>query len=158
MNRNNRMRRLILATVLALACSFLPSAVLHAQARELGFERSAGSIPVTVVLAEGNGPPVIFRRATEPRNVIMINRSTSEAQLSSAVFSLLVVEARDPSGRDRADNAALRVNMPRSTPAYAQAGEAISRILRGPVRQVEGLGGEVRAIEVWARPLSGRAQ
>lgn len=158
MNRKIFTHRASAAAALMFVCSIFIPAFVHSQSRALAFERSMGSIPVTVVLAEGQGPPVIFRRATEPRNVILINRSISGSQLSSAVFALLIAEARDPSGRERADNSASRVNMPPTTPGYANAGEAISRILRGPVRRLNNFSGETRILEVWVSPLRGNSR
>lgn len=158
MNRKIFAQRASAAAVLMFVFSVFVPAYAHSQSRALAFERSMGSIPVTIVLAEGQGPPVIFRRATEPRNVILINRSISGSQLSSAVFALLIAEARDPSGRGRSDNSASQVNMPRATPGYANAGEAISRILRGPVRRLNGFGGDTRTLEVWVPSLRGNAR
>jgi hypothetical protein len=158
MNRKIFTRRASAAAALMFICSVLVPASVHSQPRALAFERSMGSVPVTIVLAEGQGPPVIFRRATEPRNVIFINRSISGSQLSSAVFALLIAEARDPSGRERSDSSASQVNMPPTAPGYANAGEAISRILHGPVRRLNSFGGDTRTLEVWVSPLRGNSR
>lgn len=155
MNTKRFAQRASTTAVLMFVWSVLGPALVHSQSRTLAFERSTGSIPVTIVLAEGQGPPVIFRRATEPRNVILITRSISGSQLSSAVFALLIAEARDPGGRERSDHSASRANLPQAAPGYADAGEAIARILRGPVRRLNGFPGDTRALEVWVSPLRG---
>jgi hypothetical protein len=150
-----RPKRYFAHFLLCFACSLATPSVGHSQSNQVHFERAEGKLPVTIVLAEGDGPPVIFRRATEPLNVIIINRSTNAEQLSGAIFSLLVTEARDPSGQERADNAALRMNMPRSTPQYGDAALAISRLHGARVRRVGSLGDGLRAIEVWVAPRRG---
>lgn len=148
-------KRYLAHFLLCFACSLVMPSFGHSQSNQVQFERAEGNLPVTIVLAEGEGPPLIFRRATEPLNVIIINRSANAAQLSGAIFSLLVTEARDPSGQERADNAALRMNMPRSTPQYGDAAVAISRLHVAQLRRVGSLGDELRAIEVWVAPRRG---
>jgi hypothetical protein len=154
----NQMTRLVSSALLSLAGSFVYVAALHSQAEPLAFERADGKLPITVVLADGGGPPLIFRRATEPQNVIVINPSTDARQLSTAVFSLLVTEARDSTGRERSDNAVLRVNMPLSTPQYEHAAEAVSRLRNARARPVGSFGAALRAIEIWVAPRRGRRQ
>jgi hypothetical protein len=153
------MKRLFRPVLVSWACSLVFVTPSHSQTEDhFAMESAEGTVPITVVLAQGHGPPLIFRRATEPKNVIVVNRSTNAAQLSSAVFSLLVAEAGDPSGGERSDNAALRVTMPHSTPAYQEAGEVVSRLQNARTRRVGTFGGELRAVDIWVGPRRGRHQ
>lgn len=116
----------------------------------------AGRIPVTIVLADGSGPHVIFRRAgIEPRNVILVNADFDAERLSNAVFAFLLAEARDPDGLERADNKALRLNLPPGTPAYAGAEQAVNRLKNAGRRGLPGLGVPQRTIEIWVAPRRG---
>lgn len=154
----NHVRRIVSHTLLGVACSLALAPSLHSQPDDLAFQPADGKLPVTVVLAEGHGPPLILRRASEPRNVIVLNGTTSERQLSAAVFSLLIADAGDPGGQERSDNAALRATMPHVTPGYGNTAQVISRLRAARARRVGSLGNALRAIEIWVSPRRGHHQ
>jgi hypothetical protein len=81
MNMTNRMKRLLRPVLVSWACSLVFVTPSHSQTEDhFATESVDGTVPITVVLAQGHGPPLIFRRATEPKNVIVVNRSTNAAQ------------------------------------------------------------------------------
>ena len=118
-----------------------------------------GRIPITLVLTGGGvGPTVMRRAADESPNVILLDSATVDAQqLSDAVFHLLILEAQDPQGQRRSNNAAQRVRVDQPHPAYSWADEALGRLRGASRRSLEGLraGQRYRTIQIWARPLRG---
>jgi|GEM_PF-3237973 len=118
-----------------------------------------GRIPITLVLTgNGAGPTVLRRDADEQRNVILLDSATVDAQqLSDAVFHLLILEAQDPEGYRRNNNAAQRIQLNQPHPVYPWASEALERLRSAPRQPVAGLhaGQRQRAIQIWARPLRG---
>jgi len=118
-----------------------------------------GRIPVTLVLTGGGAAPTVLRRpADESRNVILLDSATVDAQqLSDAVFQLLILEAQDPQGQHRSNNAAQRVRINQPHPVYSWAGEALARLRNAPRLPLEvGRAGQrYRTIQIWARPLRG---
>ena len=151
---------------LALASALLVSAwatAPHAAAQASAFTSPAapdGRIPITLVLTSGAAEPTVLRRAIvdESPNVILLDSATVDAQqLSDAVFHLLILEAQDPQGRRRSNNAAQRVRVDQPHPVYSWANEALERLRSAPRRPMQGLraGQRYRTIQVWARPLRG---
>ena len=118
-----------------------------------------GRIPITLVLTSGGAAPIVLRRAAaEAPNVILLDSATVDAlQLSDAVFHLLILEAQDPQGQRRSDNAAQRVRVNQPHRVYLWAEEALARLRSAPCRPLEaGRAGErYRTIQIWARPLRG---
>lgn len=115
-----------------------------------------GRIPITLVLAESGRETTLLRRAgSEPRNVILLAAATVDAQqLSDAVFHLLILEAQDPWGHRRADNAAQRVRLDAPHPVYPWAGEALERLRTAAAQPIRSLGGrQRRTVQIWATPL-----
>ena len=78
-------------------------------------------------------------------------------QLSDAVFHLLILEAQDPQGRRRSNNAAQRTRVDQPHPVYSWADEALARLRSAPRRPLEAgpAGQRYRTIQIWARPLRG---
>jgi len=142
----------------ALIALFLAPVTLASQPGDsVSFARGGNRIPVTIVMAEGNGVPVILRRSSvEPRNVILINPTTTETQLGAAIFAFLLTEARDPEGRERGDNAAIRVTVPQSTPRYPGAAAALQRLRNASRRSIRGLTAGAKSVEIWVSPRRGR--
>jgi hypothetical protein len=155
---NNLTRR-----TLALAVALVVSAAaphLSAQASALTPPTGPdGRIPITLVLTSGGAAPTVLRRAAdESPNVILLDSATVDAQqLSDAVFHLLILEAQDPRGQRRSNNAAQRVRVDQPHPVYSWADEALARLRSAPRRPLEvGRAGQrYRTIQVWARPLRG---
>ena len=90
--------------------------------------------------------------------MILLDSATVDAlQLSDAVFHLLILEAQDPQGQRRSDNAAQRVRVNQPHRVYLWAEEALARLRSAPCRPLEaGRAGErYRTIQIWARPLRG---
>jgi hypothetical protein len=118
-----------------------------------------GRIPITLVLTTSGAVPTVLRRAVdESRNVILLDSATVDAQqLSDAVFQLLILEAQDPQGQRRSNNAAQHVRIDQPHPVYSWAGEALARLRNAPRRPLElGRAGQpYRTIQIWARPLRG---
>lgn len=119
-----------------------------------------GRIPITLVLTSGGAaPPTVLRRAAaESPNVILLDSVTVDAQqLSDAVFHLLILEAQDPQGQRRGNNAAQRVRVNQPHPVYSWADEALVRLRSAPRRPLEvgPAGQRYRTIQLWARPLRG---
>lgn len=151
-----------------LGCAFVLNAAAAAPglaAQESPLTPPSGPdarIPITLVLTESSGAPTLLRRAGgEPRNVILLDAATVDAQqLSDAVFHLLVLEAQDPRGERRADNAAQRVRIDTPHPVYPWAGEALQRLRDSARQPVPGVGGgrQHRTVRIWARPLRGVAR
>lgn len=118
-----------------------------------------GRIPITLVLTSAGGAPTVLRRADdESPNVILLDSATVDAQqLSDAVFHLLILEAQDPQGHRRSNNAAQRVRVDQPHPVYSWADEALARVRSAPRRPLEvGRAGQrYRTIQIWVRPLRG---
>lgn len=118
-----------------------------------------GRIPITLVLTSGGAAPTVLRRAAdESPNVILLDSATVDAQqLSDAVFHLLILEAQDPQGQRRSNNAAQRVRTDQPHPVYSWADEALVRLRSAPRRPLEvgPAGRRYRTIQIWARPLRG---
>jgi hypothetical protein len=147
---------------LALAFALLVSAwatAPRAAAQARAFTPPAapdGRIPITLVLTSSGAAPTVLRRvANESPNVILLDSATVDAQqLSDAVFHLLIMEAQDPQGQRRSNNAAQRVRVDQPHPVYSWADEALERLRSAPRRSMQGLRAG-RTIQVWARPLRG---
>jgi hypothetical protein len=149
----------------ALAFALVSSAWLtapHAAAQASPFTpRSApdGRIPITLVLTRGGTAATVLRRASdEAPNVILLDSATVDAQLlSDAVFHFLILEAQDPQGQRRSNQAAQRVRVDQPHPVYSWADEALERLRSAPRRPLEvGRAGQrYRTIQIWARPLRG---
>lgn len=153
-------RAFVFALALA-ACASAPR--LSAQAGP--FDPPSGPdnrIPVTLVLAGTGGQPALLRRpGGEARNVVLLDSSQVNAQqLSDAVFQLLILEAQDPAGERREPNAAQRVRTDVPHPVYPWADEAIRRLRLSSPQSIPGVtaGGRQRTLQVWMRPLRGRAR
>jgi hypothetical protein len=155
----NHLRR-----TLALALALVSSATApHLSAQASAFTPPTGPdgrIPITLVLtSDGAAPTVLRPAADESPNVILLDSATADPQqLSDAVFHLLILEAQDPQGQRRSNNAAQRVRLNQPHPVYAWADEALVRLRSAPRRPVEpGLAGQrrYRMIQIWARPLRG---
>jgi hypothetical protein len=118
-----------------------------------------GRIPITLVLTSGGAAPTVLRRAAaESPNVILVDSATVDAQqLSDAVFHLLILEAQDPQGRRRSNNAAQRVRATQPHPVYSWADEALVRLQSAPPRPlaVGPAAQRYRTVQIWARPLRG---
>ena len=119
-----------------------------------------GRIPITLVLTSGGAAPTVLRRGShESRNVILLDSATADSQqLSDAVFHLLILEAQDPQGQRRNNNAAQRARVAQPHPVYSWADEALARLRSAPRRPLEGVGRagqRYRTIQIWARPLRG---
>ena len=148
------------AIAVALVVSAFVAPHLAAQASPLTPPTAPdGRIPITLVLTSGAAEPTVLRRAMgESPNVILLDSATVDAQqLSDAVFHLLILEAQDPQGRRRSNNAAQRVRVDQPHPVYSWANEALERLRSAPRRPMQGLrvGQRYRTIQVWARPLRG---
>jgi hypothetical protein len=117
-------------------------------------DSAEGRIPITLVLVESGLPPLVLRRQTqEPRNVVLVDASTVDAeQLSSALVGLLIAEQQDPRGATRGDNAAVRHGFREGVPAYPWANGMIARLQAATVRHVPGIG-ERPAIVIWLPPI-----
>jgi hypothetical protein len=118
-----------------------------------------GRIPITLVLTSGGAAPTVLRRAAdESPNVILLDSATVDAQqLSDAVFHLLILEAQDPQGQRRSNNAAQRIRVDQPHPVYSWADEALARLGSAPRRPLEAgrAGQRYRTIQIWMRPLRG---
>jgi hypothetical protein len=151
--------------MLILAFAFVVSAwatAPHLSAQANAFTPPTGPdgrIPITLVLTSGGAAPTVLRRATgESRNVILLDSATADAQqLSDAVFHLLILEAQDPQGQRRNNNAAQRARVAQPHPVYPWADEALARMRNAPRRPLEvGRAGQrYRTIQLWVRPLRG---
>jgi hypothetical protein len=149
---------------LALAFALVMSATApHLSAQADAFTPPTGPdgrIPITLVLTSGGAaPPTVLRRAAaESPNVILLDSATVDAQqLSDAVFHLLILEAQDPQGQHRGNNAAQRVRVNQPHPVYSWADEALMRLRSAPRRPLDvgPAGQRYRIIQIWARPLRG---
>lgn len=147
---------------LAVALVVSASAAPHLAAQASPFTPPAaldGRIHITLVLTGGGAAPTVLRRTGgESPNVILLDSATVNAQqLSDAVFNLLILEAQDPQGQRRSNNAAQRVRVDQPHPAYSWANEALERLRTAPRRPLPGLraGQRYRTIQVWVRPLRG---
>jgi hypothetical protein len=154
---NNLTRRTLLAAALVVSAT---APHLSAQASAFTPPTSPdGRVPITLVLTSGGGAPTMLRRAAgESRNVILLDAATADAQqLSDAVFHLLILEAQDPQGQRRNNNAAQRARVVQPHPVYSWADEALARLRGAPRRPLEvGRAGQrYRTIQIWARPLRG---
>lgn len=117
---------------------------------------SDGRIPITIVLDENVDAPTILRRASaSPANVILTNSESLTPQaLSNAIFSLLLLEARDPDGHQRQDNAAQRIILSSPWPVFSWAAQALGLLHSAQVRHVPALGTR-KTVQVWVPPLTG---
>ena len=112
-------------------------------------------IAVTIVLTQSGGPATVLRRATEPRNVILVDSATIDShRLSAAVFSLLVMERLDG---ERSDAAASRPMFQENAPRYPWAEEALRQLRAAPAQSVQGIGTH-RAVQVTVGPLRGQGR
>jgi hypothetical protein len=141
-------------------CAWATAPRLSAQASPLTPPTGPdGRIPITLVLTSGGAAPTVLRRAAdESPNVVLLDSATVDAQqLSDAVFHLLILEAQDPQGQRRSNNAAQRVRVDQPHPVYSWADEALARLRSAPRRPLEvGRAGQrYRTIQIWARPLRG---
>lgn len=145
---------------LAFALGF-GATVPHLSAQTDAFSPSTGPdrrIPITLVLTvDGAAPTVLRRAAAGSPNVILLDSATVNAQqLSDAVFHLLILEAQDPQGRGRSNNAAQRVRADQPHPVYSWADEALVRLASAPLHTLAGSAGQrYRTIQIWATPLRG---
>jgi len=151
-----------IAAVVCLVFALVVGTIFDASAQENPFARpeaQARRIQFTLVSAGKGMPPSIFRRATaEPRNVIMLDPAVADVQqLSDAVYSLLMLEAQDPTGGTRADNLVRRVRLPASAPVYPWAAEALARLKGAQERPVAGLGRR-RTLDLWVAPQRSQAR
>jgi hypothetical protein len=152
-------RTLALAFALVLS-AWAPATRLSAQASPFTPPTGPdGRVPITLVLTGGGAAPTVLRRPVDQsRNVILLDSSTVDAQqLSDAVFHLLILEAQDPQGQRRSNNAAQRVRVNQPHPVYSWAEEALARLRSAPHRPLEvgPAGQRYRTIQIWARPLRG---
>jgi hypothetical protein len=152
--------RRFFALVFAFGVSALATPHLAAQASPFTPPAAPdGRIPITLVLTSGGAAPTVLRRAADEwPNVILLDSATVDAQqLSDAVFHLLILEAQDPQGQRRSNNAAQRVRVDQPHPAYSWADEALDRLRSGPRRPLQGLraGQRYRTVQIWTRPLRG---
>lgn len=158
------LRNLICALGCALALSAWGAAPqLAAQANPLTPPSSPdGRVPIMLVLTENGGAPALLRRAGNgPRNVILLDSTTVDAQqLSDAVFHLLILEAQDPRGERRSDQAAQRVQVSEPHPAYPWASEALDRLRSAARQPVRGVSADRqhRVVQIWATPLRAPAR
>lgn len=151
--------------IFALAFTLVSSASLtapHAAAQASPFTPPSardGRIPITLVLTSGGAAPTVLRRAgVEAPNVILLDSATVDAQLlSDAVFHFLILEAQDPQGQRRSNQAAQRVRVDQPHPVYSWADEALGRLRSAPRRPLDvGRAGQrYRTIQIWVRPLRG---
>jgi hypothetical protein len=148
-----------LALAFALVLSVTPP---HLSAQADAFTPPTGPdgrIPITLVLTSGGAAPTVLRRAAvELPNVILLDSASVDAlQLSDAVFHLLILEAQDPQGQRRSNNAAQRVRVDQPHPVYPWADDALVRLRGAPRRPLEAgpAGQRYRTIQIWARPLRG---
>lgn len=148
------MRTLARAVFFALLC--VPWQVLDSAAQRSALERPEspdGFIPITLVMTNHGGSPALFRRAgAEHQNLILVDATVDAQQLSDAVFSLLIFEARDPGGHERADKAAQRSRLDRVHPIYSWADYALHRLRTAEKQRIRGMG-EHRAVQIWMRPV-----
>ncbi|HEX6042823.1 hypothetical protein [Longimicrobium sp.] len=116
-------------------------------------------VAITLVLTDhGAGPTLLRRTGNEDRNVILLDSATVDAQqLSDAVFQLLILEAQDPQGQRRGNNAAQRVRISEPHPVYWWAAEALQRLRASDPLRIRGVGGgrESRTLRIWMPPLRG---
>lgn len=146
-------------TLTAMFISFLLAAPIDGAAQgdaDVSLNRENNRIPITIVMADGTGAPVIMRRSSEePRNLILINPTTTERQLEGAIFAFLLVEAQDPEGRQRTDHGAVRVTLPSSSPRFPGAQAALQRLRNAPHRALKGLAAGAASVEIWVSPRRG---
>lgn len=156
--------RRLLAVAFALVLVLVLSApVPHLSAQAHAFTPPTGPdgrIAITLVLTSGGTTPTLLRRAAaESPNVILLDSATVDAQqLSDAVFHLLILEAQDPQGRRRSNNAAQRIRADQPHPVYPWADEALVRLrsaARRPIDNARSAGQRYRTVQIWAPPLSG---
>lgn len=140
--------------VLALAISGTMSELVAQRASFTPPTSPDGQVPVTLILVNTGAPPTVFRRVnTEPRNVIMVDPTTVDAQqLSAAVLGLLIMEATDPDGRARADNVAQRVSVSATHQVLPWVGDAMKRLQLAKEHPISGMG-KHRALPIWLPPL-----
>jgi hypothetical protein len=119
---------------------------------------AASAISITLVLMQhDSGRPTLIRRLhPEPRNVILLDSAALSPQmLSDAVFSLLVLEAMDPQGRQRGERVASQATLSAAHPVYPWADEALRRLFYAPAAPVQGVG-RYRTLEIWIPRLRGQ--
>jgi hypothetical protein len=100
-----------------------------------GASSPAAELDIAVTVSDHEGPPLILRRTSDaPRNVVLVNPSTADAQqLSDAIRALLLLEAADPAGTRRSDRAAASPRFTASVPRFPWA-EAMLVRLRASAR------------------------
>ncbi len=137
----------LLGVALAAAVFGVGCRPLSAQAAKQ--QEIARRVPVTVALTNQmpyrDAPAVILRRATAvPHDVILLRRNgASGAQLSAAVFQLLVLRERD--GDTASTDGVYRVIAPQGPAAWRgseerTAGRTVSRLFSAPAREISGVG------------------
>lgn len=156
----NLTRRTLVLVFALVSSAWAPAPHLSAQASPFTPPSAPdGRIPITLVLTSGGAAPTVLRRpGNEAPNVILLDSATVDAQLlSDAVFHFLILEAQDPQGRRRSNQAAQRVRVDQPHPVYSWADEALERLRSAPLRPLEvGRAGQrYRTIQIWARPLRG---
>lgn len=165
LNQSRSRKMALLRRTLVLAFALLSSAwatAPHIAAQASPFTPPSapdGRIPITLVLTSSGAAPTVLRRAgDESPNVILLDSATVDAQLlSDAVFHFLILEAQDPQGQRRSNQAAQRVRVEQPHPVYSWADEALKRLRSAPRRPLEvGRAGQrYRTIQIWARPVRG---
>lgn len=120
--------------------------------------QSEARVPITLVASETGRPPMVLRRVgTEARNIILVDlRTTTAAQLSDAIFQLLIQHEEDPTGARERANEVSAVSGITGRPAYPWAAEGLRRLAAGQRRPEQGLG-QRRTVRIWVRPVR-RAQ
>lgn len=151
-----------LGAALALAVVGAPAALAAQVSPLTPPDAPDGRIAITLVLTDHGAASTLLRRAgNEDRNVILLDSATVDVhQLSDAVFQLLILEAQDPRGQRRADNAAQRVRTSAPHPGYPWAAEALQRLRAADPRPIGGVGAgrQSRAMQIWMPPLRGMAR
>jgi hypothetical protein len=141
-------RRILVAAALAA----VPGA---AAAQQTPFDRpehGSTRIPLTVVMVDSGFPASVFRRVSEPRNLLVVGAPTvTEQNLSDAIRAFLLQERDDPDGMRRGDNAMTRTRADQPSEPYPWTAEALHRLLVAGRRPMPlRLNGHV--LELWIPP------
>jgi hypothetical protein len=156
------MRPILLPSVCFCVLALTASGASRLAAQASPFASTSSSddrVQITIVLTDRADEPMLMRRAgAGPRNVILLNAGAADPQqLSDAVFQLLVLEAQDPRGERRADDAAQRVRTSAPHPVYPWAAEAVERLRTASRQQLRGVehGRQHRTLQLWVPRLRG---
>ena len=107
-------------------------------------------ISITVGVSDntpGGLPAAVFRRTSEPRNLVVVNSATmTAASISQAVHALLLFEARDPTGAERTNNKIVSSRIDKSR-SFSWAKDITAQLKNATPRVIEGVG-RVRAVEI----------